>query len=494
MVKGNQAYKIRKLEEEKNYTYLPDPLKYTSVSLKDVFLNKFRLEGNVFSIEAKKAKEKILANKYGVVKLWSENGLIKNAFHRPRFKRVYVKTKEIPFYQPSTITELYPKPSKYISAKTNTDIENLKVKKGMLLMTISGTIGKVAIVGKKIDNQVFSHDLLRLLGKGSFDTGYIYTYFLTIQGQHILQSNNYGAVIKHIEPKHLKEVIIPNAPEILKKSIHELVIKSYELRDKSNDLIDEAEDILYKELNLKPIEELKLDYFDYSHEVSTYCTKISEFKFRLDGSYHLPKFRACLKLLIENSKEVKVLKDICTEIRMPGIFKRIYVNKENGVPFIGTKEMKELNPKVEKYLSKVEHKKLIKNELALTENTILQSNRGSVSVGDVVLVPKHFEENNVTASQNCLRIIADKNIAGYLYCYLNSEYGRAFSRKEIYGSTIDMIDPNKSAQIPVPIMYSQEKQNKINDLVLQANKLRYEAYQKEQAAIQKMEDIINTLK
>jgi type I restriction enzyme S subunit len=244
MVTSNLAYKYYEEEPQQDYTYLPEPLKYTSVSLQEVMENKLRLEASAFNLDAKVAKDKIMANRYGYVNLWSENGLVKNAYVGARFKRIYVEHKEIPFFQPSSITEVYPKPARYISAKTDTDLESLKVQKGMLLMTVSGTIGKIAIAGNKLDGQIFSHDLLRLTGKGQFDTGYIYAYFLTETGQQILQSNNYGAVIQHVEPEHLQNIIIPNAPELLKKEIHELVVASYDLRDQSNNLLDRAEKIL----------------------------------------------------------------------------------------------------------------------------------------------------------------------------------------------------------------------------------------------------------
>ena len=134
--------------------FQPDHLKFCSVQLSNVLKNKLRLEANAFNIDATVAKERITNNPHGYVQLWSTNGLVKEAYHRPRFKRIYVSHKEIPFFQPASIVDVYPKPAKYISKKTETDLESLKVKKGMLLMTVSGTIGKVAIAGKKLDNQV----------------------------------------------------------------------------------------------------------------------------------------------------------------------------------------------------------------------------------------------------------------------------------------------------------------------------------------------------
>ncbi|MEP7093015.1 MAG: restriction endonuclease subunit S, partial [Flavobacterium sp.] len=344
MVKSNLAYKFEVFEEEIDYTYLPEKLKFTSVSLREIFNNKLRLEANSFNLETKISKEKIISNKYGFVNLWSKDGLIEQAFHRPRFKRIYVSHKEIPFYQPSSITDVYPKPAKYISAKTETDLESLRIKKGMLLMTVSGTIGKVSIAGKKIDGQIFSHDLLRLVGKDKYDTGYIYSYFQTKVGQDILQSNNYGAVIKHIEPEHLESVIIPNAPVSIKKYIHELIITSFDLRDDANDLIDKAEGILYQELKLKPIEDLKSNYFDNKSHLRNYTTKLSNLRFRLDCSYHIPVVQLVEEEIKKYSKEVTSIGNLSSNVILAGVFKRTYVDQENGVPFLGGRDITQLNP------------------------------------------------------------------------------------------------------------------------------------------------------
>lgn len=489
--RSNLAYKFQEVEKEIDYTFLPDQLKYTSVSLTEVFNNKLRLEANAFNLEAKVAKEKILSNKYGIVHLWSKNGLVETAYHRPRFKRIYVDHKEIPFFQPSSITEVYPKPSKYISAKTETNLESLRVKKGMLLMTVSGTIGKVAIAGKKLENQVFSHDMLRLIGKGKYDTGFIYCYFLTNTGQNILQSNNYGAVIKHIEPEHLQNIIIPNAPETLKKEIHELVVESYDLRDQSNDLIDKAESILYEELQLKPIEELKTEYFDNSVELRNYTTKLSDLRLRLDGSYHIPIVQLVEQEIKRHAKEISTIGQLSKDVILAGVFKRTYVDRENGVPFLGGRDITQLNPQVEKFLSKSVHAARIKKELEVFENYVLISDRGTI--GKVQIVPKHW--NGWAVSQNIIKVIANSNdIAGYLFCFFNSDYGQILIKRETYGSVVDMIDDKNVSGIHVPLLKNEKKQKEINDLVLQANELRYQAHLKEQEAIKKMENIINDTK
>lgn len=493
MVTGNLAHKLQEQEKqrEKDYTFLPDKPKHTSVSLLDIVNNKYRFDAEAFNLEAKVAMNNIKSCKYGYVNLWSEKGLIKEAYHRPRFKRIYLKKSEFPIYQPSQITEVYPKPLKYISEKTPTNIDNLKVKKGMVLLAVSGTIGKSSFVGKTLDNKIFSHDLLRVVGKGKNDAGYIYSYFQTATGLSILQSNNYGAVVQHIEPEHLESVIIPNAPEKIKQKVHELVVKSYDLRDQSNELIDKAEKILYKELQLPPIEKLQPKYFNTSKEIRNYETKLSDLNLRFDGSYHLPLVKAIENKIAETSKEVKTFEDkeIASKIILPGRFKRVYVSKENGIPFFGGKQLLELNPSNIKYLSETHHGNRISEQLFLKENMIAITCSGTI--GKVNIIPKHWE--NWTLNQHVMRIVAkDKDIAGFIYCWLNSDYGYNLITRNVYGSVVDEIDHRHMATVKIPMLKNQDKQKEINDLVLKANKLRYEAHLKEQEAIRIVnEDVIN---
>ena len=143
--------------------------------------------------------------------------------------------------------------------------------------------------------------------------------------------------------------------------------------------------------------------------------------------------------------------------------------------------------RVEKFLSKTGHKKLIEKQLAVKENTILITDRGTI--GNVVLIPEYYEKESWTVSQNSIRIIPQSiDIAGYIYIFLNSDYGKALNKRETYGAVIDMIDPSNAGQIPVPILKDKKVMKEINDLALQANKLRAKAYYKEQEAIKIMNE------
>jgi len=48
-------------------------------------------------------------------------------------------------------------------------------------------------------------------------------------------------------------------------------------------------------------------------------------------------------------------------------------------------------------------------------------------------------------------IIANGEISGYLYCFLNSDYGQILVKRETYGSVVDMIDDANVSNIHIPL-------------------------------------------
>lgn len=490
---SNLAYKFQEVEKEIDYTYLPDQLKHTSVSLSEVLNNNLRFEASAFSIDAKIAKEKILNNRNGYAYAWSKNGIIKDCFYGGRAKRNYVEKNTqgaIGFLGSAEMLNIYPKAVKFLSSNV-INIKPFKVEKGTILISRSGTIGKVTFVNNTLSKNLISEHAIRIIAK--VYSGYLFTFLQTETGQTLVKSNIFGAVVDQIEPQHFENIVVPNAPETLKKEIHELVIESYDLRDESNDLIDKAESILYEELQLKPIEELKTEYFDNSVELRNYTTKLSDLRLRFDGSFHIPIVKQVETALKKNAKQLIKLSDstLTKDIVLPGRFSRTYVDAENGVQFLGGRDLFQLNPTTEKHLSKVVHKKQLEGDLKICKNDILTPSRGTI--GKVVFAPEHFSTKAI--SDNIINIRpANENIAGYLFAILNSEYGSILIKRQIYGGVVDAMEPAMLSSIDIPLLKNEKKQKEINDLVLQANELRYQAHLKEQEAIKKMENIINDTK
>ena len=484
VVNSNLAYKdieteIPQIKDEQ--------IKWCSVSLSDVIARGKRLEASVFDVEAKQAWQTVINNRFGIKYLGTSNGLIDNAYYPGRFKRIYCsKGNGVAFYLPSQMTDVYPKPDKFISKITKCSIDELRLKAQTLLLTRSGTIGKISYVSKTLADTVFSDDVIRVTFKDDVDLGYTYTFLKSPVGQKILTTNGYGSVITHIEPEHLDEIPIPNAPNDIKQRINNLIIDSYRLRDESNELIDNATQLLVDELHLPDIGEFKINDYKEESPVETFSVKLSKLNGRADASYHLPIVEAIIEHLEKHAAELTTVGDsrVTKDIVLAGVFKRTYVDEKYGYPFLGGKEITQLAPKTEKFLSKAIHKKRYEKELKVEENTVLVTDRGTI--GTVAIVPKHW--NSYAVSQNVLKAVPSTNeIAGYLFIYLNSDYGRLLVQRQTYGSVVDMIDNNSLSSVEIPLLRNKDVQKKINDLALEANQKRYEAYNLEQQALEIMD-------
>lgn len=487
MVAGNLARKMN-TEPELEVHISESPIKWCSVSLSDMVSRGKRLEASVFDVDAKQARESVYRGKYGTVILYGDSGLIETAYYpgwmqRSRLKRIWCdKPYGEGFYLPSQMTDLYPVPEKHISRLADCDMDELRLKENTLLLTRSGTIGNISYVSKTLAGCVFSDDVIRVTFKKEYDLGYVYTYLKSKVGSLILQTNGYGSVITHVEPDHLAEVPVPNAPVGVRQHIHNLIAQSYALRDESNEMIDNATNLMTAELHLPAIHDLQKK----AASVSTYDVKLSNMNLRLDASYHVPVVDAIIAHLKENVAEVTTVGDsrISEAVILPGRFSRVYVEEGYGRVLIGGKQLGELDPSGKKYLSNTKHDKIL-SKLEVRENTTLITRSGTI--GKIAFVPKHWE--HWIPSDHIIRAVpANKDIAGYLYIFLASDYGRTLITRYTYGSVVDEIDDDHVRQIPIPLLRNKDVQQQINALALESNAKRYEAYKLEQEALHIMNE------
>lgn len=464
-------------------------VKWCAVALSDVVARGKRLEASVFDVEAKQAYMLLTHGKYPAVNLISKNGPVEKAYYGGRLKRHYVDETEpgaVGFLGSSEMLDCKPEPVKFMLNDVKTT--DVRVKQGVVLISRSGTIGNVTYVGNTLSKFFVSEHAIRIECKDF--PGYVYAFLKTKIGKLIVCSTQYGAVIQEIEPEHLATVPIPDAPTMLKKKIHDLIVRSYELRDESNDLIDQATALLIGELKLPDIDAFDVGLYKKAAPVDTFSVRLSEMSGRLDASYHVPIVDAIIEHLKRYAEEVTTVGDprISREVILPGRFKRVYVDEGYGRVFIGGKQLYELDPTNKKYLSNVHHGDRISRQLELHENMTLITCSGTI--GKVALVGKHWE--NWTANQHIIRILpASEDIAGYLNIFLASDYGKVLITRFTYGSVVDEIDDNHVRQIAIPLLKNHTVQKKINDLALEANEKRYQAYLLEQEALQIMDrDVI----
>lgn len=247
--------------------------------------------------------------------------------------------------------------------------------------------------------------------------------------------------------------------------------------------MQQAQDLLQKKLQLPPLDAFK----HQSRQPETWSVSVEDLAGRFEAAYHNPVVRRIEAHLQKHAKQVSTLADksLVSEISLPARFKRHYVEPEFGIPFLGGKEVLELDPRGDKYLSKKQHKDLIENQLLLQENMILITCSGTI--GKTVLVPKHWQ--GWAASQHLLRVQpVNDDMAGYLAVWLKSPWALPLIQRHTYGSVIFEIDQYHLSEVAVPIL-DNATMKQINALALQANALRTQAFMEEQEALAMFENI-----
>lgn len=174
MVNGNLARQVH-IELPEIPLVKDDPLKWCSVSLKDIFARGKRLDASSFDVEAKQAYEIIYHGKYQTVSLISKEGPVKDAFYGARLKRNYVDPNypnAIGFLGSSEMLDIKPVPIKFMANTSR--IKALKVFPNTILLSRSGTIGNLTFVGDTLSEYLVSEHAIRLICREY--PGYVYAF------------------------------------------------------------------------------------------------------------------------------------------------------------------------------------------------------------------------------------------------------------------------------------------------------------------------------
>jgi type I restriction enzyme M protein len=147
-------------------------------------------------------------------------GQIAQVFNGPRFKRPYAdkdKTRGptiVRYFTGNAITQTRGENIKHLDlakAKPNQMrmIEKLYLRRGMILITDSGTVGRVVYATAYHEGAVGTNNLIRVIVEDEALRGYVFQFLLSRFGQDQLKSNVYGGIVDHIEPDEVKNLLIP---------------------------------------------------------------------------------------------------------------------------------------------------------------------------------------------------------------------------------------------------------------------------------------------
>ncbi|MCJ7790387.1 MAG: restriction endonuclease subunit S [Candidatus Atribacteria bacterium] len=404
----------------------------------------------------------------------------KNVFYPGRFKRIWINEKYgKPFFSGAQILQAYPSTDKYIAPSKIPNINFYKVTPQHLLVTRSGTIGKLTFTTEKLSNQLVTEHAIRIEIQDDIERGYIYAYLKSNIGNPLILQSVFGAVIDQIEPNHIEQIKIPIINKIDFGKVGSDIVEAFSLRDKANRLIDESQALFYKLLDLPKISENDVQCLK---DKKAKVWEINEFGFenRFDSSFYHPLADLAIEKLKESKYPVSTLSDreLIEKIFMPGRFKRIYIKKGFGIPFLSGKNIIQSTQDDIKFLAKTKDAE----SYIIKIGWVLITRSGTI--GRTSLVTQQWD--NLAATEHIIRIIPKDIDSGYLITFLNSNYGQNQITRFIHGSVVDEISETQIKQIVVPVP-EKDIQIQIGEKAQKAFKLRDKANKIEEKAIEFLE-------
>lgn len=172
-------------------------------------------------------------------------------FYPGRHKRNYVPKGDnsIEFYSGTQILQTRPFDIKY-QPKNYKPAAKHYVKKDWILITRSGTTGRVVMVNEQMAGKMVTEHVIRVVcDKEQIDPYYVYAILASDKiGRQLLDKGIYASVVDHISPQFVSTIPIPRLSPEKEKEIADRVREAENQRAKANDImsreIDDVENII----------------------------------------------------------------------------------------------------------------------------------------------------------------------------------------------------------------------------------------------------------
>ncbi len=449
----------------------------------------FRFDASFHMSEGLVVRRMISSSPYDILSIGE---VAEQVFYGIRVKRVYVSKKEygIPFFSSSDILRADLDNIKLASKSLTPGIEQMTLQKGWTLISRSGTIGNCAFANAKHAQKLASEDVIRLVPNNILRGGLVYAYLASKYGHSLLTQGTFGGVIQHIEPAFVESLPIPNFPHVFQEEVDVLIQDSARLREEAIDELASAEIMLKGKAGLRDLSSDDYDYYGHrssQRKVSCFTRKIQDVGTTTINAFnHSERIR---KLKASMTCKIIPLKDALKEGRTYGTsgLPNIEVKPGHGIMLINQKDMFD-NIVKGKWISS----RGSDPENVLEYGEILIACDGTLGENELFCRAVFANEDlkGSYVSSHFLRLkVNDEIPSGYLYCWLNSDYGFRLIRNTQAGTKLCHPINKLFLDIPVPIV-EKNSMLEIDRLVREAHTKRHQANQKELKAISMVEQEI----
>jgi len=158
-------------------------------------------------------------------------------FYPGRHKRNYVSAgaESVPFYSGTQILQIRPFDLQY-QPKDYKPASKHFVEKDWILITRSGSTGRVVMVTESMAGSMISEHVIRVVcDENVIDPYYVYAYLSTERiGKVLLEKGIYASVVDHITPDFVATIPIPRLAPEKEKAIADAVRMAEQKRDEAN--------------------------------------------------------------------------------------------------------------------------------------------------------------------------------------------------------------------------------------------------------------------
>lgn len=119
----------------------------------------------------------------------------------------------------------------------------------MTLITCSGTIGKVTLVGKHWENWTANQHIIRVVPASKDIAGYLSIFLASEYGYPLITRYTYGSVVDEIDDTHVGNIPVPLLKEAnVQRNINEIALAANQKRYEAYKLEQQALRIIDKEV------------------------------------------------------------------------------------------------------------------------------------------------------------------------------------------------------------------------------------------------------
>ena len=329
---------------------------------------------------------------------------------------------------------------------TSPRLAPLQIEEGMTLVSRSGTIGRMAYARREMAGMWSSEDILKIVPAPSLvRPGYLYSFLSSRFGIPLVTGSTYGAIVQHIEPKHIADLPVPLAPDAIQEEAHRLVDEAAGLRTGASAELRAVIREIEQAAGLAPLA-VRYD----APRPDTSLVKASALGGRMDALFHSNYHQSALQPLLRLPEHQRItVGKLASRVFWPPMFKRIRVDdRRYGVPFFGTSALMRAEPDSSYLLSR---RTSGFDDLFVDEKTVLLPASGQLNgiIGHSVL--PYGDVVGSTVTHDAIRLFSrNDETAGYLFACLSSEYGRRQLKARAFGSSIPHLDEARVDGVVLP--------------------------------------------